>query len=422
MLQNSLSTSTAAGISSGTSSSASSNEPGSGTEIPILQLVVASAGIATIKLDTVNQSYPITINWGDGTTAATASGNASHTYAASGSYDISMNSASAPLCLATTAVVGDKQEFIGKIYNWNLLSLGLGAFNYSANLDTTEASGAPVLVAGTANIGKALFDHAATSGVLDIRVPIPGITDLDSAFKSCGPLVAILNSWDVSSVTSCYRAFYNLVAGSSVNINAWDTSSVTNMQQMFWSTEGSSFGSLSEWNVSSVINMSEMFEGALLFNGNISRWDVSSVTTFNRMFTDASAFNQDIGGWDVSSATSLRRMFGNAASLTQSVFNQDLSAWDLSSVTTVEGMFNSESTATYPHMSAANLEKTLYGWSLNAATPSTVDMADIVGSDAANIAEYTYATGSNMDLALNDATYGLVAAKGWTGVSNITIA
>jgi len=234
-------------------------------------------------------------------------------------------------------------------------------------------------------------------------------------------LVAILSSWDVSSVTSMFRTFFNLVAGSSVNINAWDTSSVTNMQQMFWSTEGSSFGSLSEWDVSSVTNMSEMFNGALLFNGDISRWDVSSVTTFNRMFTDASAFNQDIGGWDVSSSTSFRHMFGDPVTLTQSVFNQDLSGWDLSSATSVEGMFNSESTAAYPHMSAENLEKTLYGWSLNPATPSGVNMADIVGSDAANIAEYTYAAGSDMDLALNDVTNGLVAAKGWTGTSNITI-
>jgi alpha-D-ribose 1-methylphosphonate 5-triphosphate synthase subunit PhnL len=64
-------------------------------------------------------------------------------------------------------------------------------------------------------------------------------------------------------------------------------------------------------------------------------------------------------------------------------------------------------------ISDANLEATLYGWSLNPATATGVDASQIdIGR--------TYAVGSPMDLALNDPTNGLVAAKGWN-VTGITI-
>jgi hypothetical protein len=87
-------------------------------------------------------------------------------------------------------------------------------------------------------------------------------------------------------------------------------------------------------------------------------------------------------------------------------FDQNLGAWTLASATNCNDMFY------FSGISDANLEDTLYAWSLNPATAT--------GVSATNLALKTYPAGTNMDLALNDSNNGLVAAKGWN-ITGITI-
>jgi surface protein len=207
-----------------------------------------------------------------------------------------------------------------------------------------------------------------------------------------------LDQWDTSNITNMSLMFQ----GTPFNqyIGSWNTSSVTNMNQMFQGA--SSFNQdIGSWNTSSVTNMSAMFDSATSFNQDIGTWNTSNVTSMAEMFELASSFNQDISGWDVSSVATTQKMFVNSA------FDQNLSSWQMHSILTCEQMFFD------CPISDANLEATLYGWSLDPLTATGVNAANIVRPR-------NYPAGSNMDLALNDPTNGLVAVKGWN-VTGITI-
>jgi surface protein len=228
-----------------------------------------------------------------------------------------------------------------------------------------------------------------------------------------------IGGWtNTSSITTMVNMFmfnnaYNNggVGGVGAGIDQWDVSNVTVMASAFRSA--SSFNQyIGSWDVSSVLNMSQMFENASAFNQDISGWErnaptvstLSNVTNMSRMFQGASTFNQDISNWDVSNVTNFTSLLESATA-----FNQDLSSWKMYSATICDRMFyNSVAVG----MSAANVEATLYGWSLD---PNTA-----TGVSATSISFHSYAAGSNMDLALNDPTNGLVAAKGWN-VTGITI-
>tara|TARA_R110000751_G_scaffold57800_1_gene122476 strand:- start:798 stop:1319 length:522 start_codon:yes stop_codon:yes gene_type:complete len=159
----------------------------------------------------------------------------------------------------------------------------------------------------------------------------------------------------------------------------------------------------------------------------LGKWTVGSVTTMEYMFGGGNlGLTESLSSWDTQNVTTMKRMFGEADSVPNaySAFNHPLQDWNLGSLTTVEEMFNSHHSNLkgLGGMSAANLEKTLYGWSVNPKTASGVNMESIVNSQPSNITKYTYAPLSDMDKALYDTTYGLITAKGWTGTPNITIA
>ena len=78
---------------------------------------------------------------------------------------------------------------------------------------------------------------------------------------------------------------------------------------------------INTWDVSAVTSMSTMFYGAPAFNQDLLAWNVSAVTTMYYMFAYASGFNQDLSSWDVSAVTNMAYMFRGATD-----FKQDLSA------------------------------------------------------------------------------------------------
>jgi hypothetical protein len=218
------------------------------------------------------------------------------------------------------------------------------------------------------------------------------------------------NTSSITNTNSMFRlasSFNNGgVGGVGAGLDQWDTSNITTMSTMFFAAI--SFNQpLASWNVGSCTNFRDTFNGASTFNQDLSNWErttpdvstLANVANFGTMFR-SSAFNADISNWNVSGATSFFAMFQNCTA-----FDQNLGAWTLASATNCNDMFYQAG------MSDANLEATLYGWSLNPATAT--------GVSATNIAlNKTYAAGSNMDLALNDPTNGLVAAKSWnvTGI------
>jgi len=273
-------------------------------------------------------TYDYTVDWGDGTTDSSVTGNITHTYATAGTYTVSITGTFPQFVayfgkkdhekLITVEQWGDNQ--------WQSMFL---AFRYCKNLKI-NATDAPDLsqVSDTRN----MFEQS-------------GISDED------------LSHWDVSNVTDM-RSMFASTNFFNANISTWDVSNVTDMHSMFY--EARAFNQdLNEWDMSSVTTTVGMFKRTTAFNGNIGNWNMSNVTTTKQMFEEAKAFNSDINNWDVSSVTVMADMFNGALS-----FNQKLDKWDITTVKNMSNMlFNTA-------LSMSNYDALLLGWSQQKVKPN----------------------------------------------------
>ena len=292
-----------------------------------------------------------TVDWGDGTSPTTQSGDATHRYASAGTYNVSI---SGDFKRFSTGESSNAEKLIALVQwgnaSWNHLS---NTFGY-ANKMVYKATDIPNLVNVT--LMNNMFSGAGSFNGDLSSWNVSSVTSMNGMFSGAGSFNGNVSTWDVSKVTNMGGMFHNadsfngdlsswdvssvtnmafMLANDAFNgdLSSWDVSSVTNMGAMF--NGAASFnGDLSSWDVSSVTNMRSMFGSAPNFNGNVSTWDVSSVTDMSHLFA-ASSFNGDISSWDVSSVTDMSRMFF------YSPFNGDISSWDVSSVTDMESMFGS---------------------------------------------------------------------------------
>jgi surface protein len=217
----------------------------------------------------------------------------------------------------------------------------------------------------------------------------------DSAFVFCENMdVTATDSPNLSSVTSL-RQMFNLclsMVGNS-SFNNWNTSTVTDMYYMFG--DNSNFNQpLGKWNVSNVTDFGYMFDAANSFNHPIGNWNTSSGTSMEHMFHEAYAFNQDLRNWITNNVTNMNEMFRETS------FNQNLGTWNLNSLTAATMMFFDS------QMSCQNYDSTLYGWSLNPATPDNINI-----SSAAPL-KYSHPFAVN-------ARNHLITNKGWTIMGDV---
>ena len=205
--------------------------------------VAASPYTISIPVE-VHTGGTLTMDWGDGTAAVevTTNGMQSHTYPASGEYQVSMTGDLSRIILGNTGSTAPKLASIdqwGDI-EWSSMER---AFQYTSNMKY-NASDVPNL---------------------------SGVSSMENMFSFASKFDGDLSEWNVSAVTD--------------------------MDQVF--TQASSFnGDVSTWNVSAVTYMNG---SAPPTNGDISSWNVSAVTDMNSMFNSAS--NGDISSWNVSAVT-----------------------------------------------------------------------------------------------------------------------
>lgn len=287
------------------------------------------------------------------------------------------------------------------IYNWKINTTpgavvdftGLIGENFSTDISTKEVT-----------VGASTYIAWDTKEVDDLESFFPGV-------NAGNPDVS---NWNLDSVTGTGLQGFHLVTGgtrlfnrdintkqvtvgtaSPITYIAWDIAGVTSIYRVLYGAT-SFTGSVDNWNTSGIDNMGQSFVNSTLFNSNLTTQSVTVGTgPTARTYT----------AWDVSSVTSMTGMLGGTA------FNNTTpQTWNLNLITDISNWCTS--------MSDANLETVMYAWSLNANTNSgaagTVDATDIGG-----VTPRTYSVGSNMDLALNDPTNGLVATKGWnvTGIN-----
>ena len=240
------------------------------------QTTVANEEI-TIPTKSNSGPYNYTVDWGDGTIDTDQTGNATHTYAAAGEYEVK--------------ITGDFPQ----IY-----------FNGREGSDKIQA--------------------VTQWGDIQWK-------SMRQAFKGCSNLeVTATDAPDLSQVEFMSEMFSGATAFNG-DIGGWDISKVKSLAGMF--SGATSFNQdIGNWDISKVVSLSLMFSGATTFNQDISGWNVSSVIIMRLMFEDAISFNQDIGSWDVSKVTTMQRMFRGATS-----FNQDLGSWT-SNATRRHNMFD----------------------------------------------------------------------------------
>ncbi|WP_124981317.1 BspA family leucine-rich repeat surface protein [Nonlabens xiamenensis] len=256
-----------------------------------------------IEIPTAPAAYAYTVDWGDGTPPTTHFGNALHTYAAPGTYTVSITGLFPRIQMSRSM---DKEKLIS-IDQWgnNPWTNMRGAFTNCTNL-VYNATDLPDL-----------------SNVLETALMFSGIQGFNTSIAG----------WDTSNVEDMEFMFSN-IASFNEDLSAWNVSNVDNMRAMFQGA--SAFNqNIGNWDVSQVLNMSNMFDSVAAFNQDIGAWNTGNVVQFQRMFASAASFNQDIGNWDTSSATQMNSMFDGASS-----FNQDLDAWVLDNVTNLGLMFS----------------------------------------------------------------------------------
>ena len=260
-----------------------------------------------ITIPTTGTGYFYNVNWGDGMTDTGVTGDITHTYAAPGTYTVSITGAFPRIYFNAGSFLPDKDaQKILTVEQWGDVKWSSMAHAFS----------------GCEN----LRINAADAPDLSM------VTDMTRMFYDAISLNDDINHWDVSNVTNMQELFADATVFNQP-LDSWDVSSVTNMNEMFWFARAFD-QNIGSWSVDNVTNMAGMFAGASVFNQDISGWNTGQVTTLNQTFAFALAFNQDISGWNTSNVTNMNGVFDGAIA-----FNQDISGWNLTNVTTTARMF-----------------------------------------------------------------------------------
>jgi surface protein len=280
-----------------------------------------------------NQIYDYTVDWGDGIIETNITGDAIHTYASVGTYQVSISGAFPRIYFNTGNIpIGDENKII-EVNQWGDIEWKSmqNSFSGCKNLDVS-ATDVPNLQS-VENMRGMFSDCSSLIGTENFNQwDVANIKRMDYMFSSASLFNQEIGNWDLSNATNLEAMFLRAYAFNQ-NIGEWNVTNVENIRAMFY--EAKVFNQdISKWNLPNVTSFEILFRSASSFNQDIGNWDVSRITNMNSMFFGASAFNQDIGNWDVSDVTQMQEMFKEATS-----FNQDLSNWDVAKVTDMTAMF-----------------------------------------------------------------------------------
>ena len=288
----------------------------------------------SITIPTFGGGYAYSVDWGDGTITTGHTGNATHTYATSGTHTIKL-AGDFPRIFFFLASSASKIYEINQWGNIEWQSFTLAFFNCS-NLDVL-ATDAP-----------------------DLSM----VSKMNDAFTGTNIQSPDLSNWDVSSVTEMLKMFSNCTNFNG-NISSWDVSSVEDAAYMFDGATNFN-GDISAWDMSSAIKLRSMFNNATSFNADISGWDVSSVTDMNFMFKGATSFNQDLNNWDVTAVEDILGMFWGASSFQGAIYN-----WNISSLAFASNFLRDSG------IIQENYDLILINWSQLPAVPNGINLDQV---------------------------------------------
>ena len=346
-------------------------------------------------------TYNFTVDWGDGTTdtiTAYDQAEATHTYAAPGTYTVTITGQIEGFGFAST---GEDSSKLVDVVQWGPVRLHNNGYQFANcnNLAGFSATDNPDLSA-VANMYRMFYGASSFNGNIS-GWDVSNVTNMTQMFYNASSFNQDISGWNVSNVTGMSYMFYN-ASSFNQDISGWDVSNVTSMSNMF--RGATAFNQdISPWNVSKVTSMSYMFNNAAAFNRNLSSWDVSHVTDMFYMFNGASAFNGDISGWDVSAVTNMVGMFWGASS-----FNQNITGWNVSNVTNMSCMF----------YNASSFNQNISGWNVTNVT-NMDNMFYGAGAFNGNISGWNVSNVTSMGSMFYGAGSFNQNISGWN-VSNVT--
>ena len=339
----------------------------------------------TIPTNPAYTTYDYTVEWGDGAIDNNVTGDITHTYAAPGTYTISI-SGNFPAIYFNDENAGDKLKII-EILDWGTIQWQTmeDAFHGCTNLNF-DAIGSPDLSQVT-SLKQMFRDCSLFNGILN-NWDVSNITDISGMFYGATSFNRPLDNWTTNSITDMSETFWG-ASRFNEPLDNWNTAAVTNMAGMFRGA-GQFDQNINNWNVSQVINMSSTFSYTNSFNRPLNNWNVANVTDMSAMF-DGSGFNQPIGNWDVSSVTTMASMFRHA------IYNQPLNDWDVSAVTDFSLMFQRHRTFNQPLndwdvSSAVNTSSMFDGWIWGAVFNQPLNNWDVT-----NVTDMSYMFRDNSD-------------------------
>ncbi|WP_299246482.1 BspA family leucine-rich repeat surface protein [uncultured Aquimarina sp.] len=294
-----------------------------------------------ITIPTTGSGYDYIVDWGDGTSITSETGNATHEYVIAGTHTVKIIG-DFPRIYFNNEGDKDKIRFIVQwgTQQWSSME---NAF-YGCSRLTLDATDTP-----------------------DLSL----VTNMSQMFRGASSLVDSqdnIGAWNVSTVTNMSNMFRSAIDFNE-NIGLWNVGNVTNFSFMFSTTVFNQ--NVSNWNigehVTGTINMSGMFDSTSAFNQPLNNWDVSKVTNMSGMFGVTPQFNQPLHNWDTSNVSNMGGMFFGA-----NKFDQNLGNWNLSSSTNMSSMFQQSG------LSTENYDLTLIGWATQDAgetIPSNINIS-----------------------------------------------
>ena len=293
-------------------------------------------------------TYSGTIDWGDTSTSSLSYANRSHTYAAGGTYTITISGDK--LSGWQFANAGDKAK-ITEITNWGLFEFTeIRTFQGCSNMDVI-ATDAPTIsttsfLSNFYNTGITTPDWSAWD--------MTGVTTYELCFAYSSNFNGNIGNW-VTAATANIKQMLQNCTSFNQDLSGWDTSGVTNAEAVLASA--TSFdSSVANW----VLNGTwfRPFNGATAFTGiGVDTWDVSGMTSGQNLFVNCTSFNGDTSGWDTSALLTATNMFYNCDS-----YDQDMSSWDINQVTAFSGFMQNAT-----GLSTANYDALLIAWDAQGA-------------------------------------------------------
>ena len=274
-----------------------------------------------ITIPTTGSGYDYAVDWGDNNTDTNQTGNATHTYADAGDYEVRIS--------------GDFPRIYFNAGNGNDNSNSIIAINQWGSQQWTSM-------------------ELAFSGATNLA----GQTTLDQP--------------DLSRVTDMWGMF-RYASKFNQDIGDWDVSNVENMGITFEYAHDFN-QDIGDWDVSNVTNMTWMFARATAFNQDISRWNVRGVTNMNNMFHEnMGAFSQNLGAWYITGDLSVSPALEAGAEVTRFTAQNSVLSGQNPSYTLVGGvdvgLFTLTSTGVLSIKDAPPADRTSYNITI-AATGS----------------------------------------------------